>query len=266
MELKIDYLFFITLQYLKSFIKNNMKKYIPNFITGLNAVSGCIAVYMAFKGLLIHASIFIFIGALFDFFDGMSARLLKAYSDMGKELDSLSDMISFGFAPAAIAYALLSRSIRMDLPELFEGNLKASVLLIPFIMVMFSGLRLAKFNIDTRQSTSFIGIPTPANAILWASFPIILEYGDIEWIKVLVNNEYFIIILALLMSPMLTAEIPMFSFKMKSLSLKDNYTRYIFLLTTVVLVAIVGISFIAFMIPMYILFSIVENIILNKKA
>lgn len=243
-----------------------MKKYIPNFITGLNAVSGCIAVYMAFNGLYVQASIFIFIGALFDFFDGMSARLLNAYSDMGKELDSLSDMISFGFAPAAIAYALLSDATQMDLTELFDGNLKAAVLLIPFIMVMFSGLRLAKFNIDTRQTTSFIGVPTPANAILWASFPIILKYGDIEWIKELINNEFFIIILSLFMAPMLTAEIPMFSFKMKSLHLKDNYTRYIFLLTTVILVAVVGISFMAFMIPMYVLFSIAENIIINKKA
>lgn len=243
-----------------------MKKHIPNFITGLNAISGCIAVYMAFNGFLVQASAFICIGALLDFCDGMSARLLNAYSELGKELDSLSDMVSFGFAPAAIAYTLLADTFEIQLIDLFSGDLKAALLIIPFIMVMFSGLRLAKFNLDTRQTSSFIGVPTPANAILWASFPIILKYGDIEWVKDMINNEYFIIILSLLMSYMLVAEIPMFSFKMKSLKLNDNYTRYIFLLTTIILVSVVGISFIAFMIPTYVIFSIIENIVYKKKA
>jgi CDP-diacylglycerol--serine O-phosphatidyltransferase len=243
-----------------------MKKHIPNFITGLNAVSGCIAVYMAFNGLLLHASVFICIGALLDFCDGMSARLLNAYSDIGKELDSLSDMISFGFAPAAIAYSLLSDVYELELTDLVNGDMSALYLLIPFIMVMFSGLRLAKFNIDTRQTSSFIGVPTPANAILWASFPFILKYGDVSWIKDMINNGYFIMTLSLGMSYMLVAEIPMFSFKMKSLKLKDNYTRYIFLISTVLLVSLVGISFMAFIIPMYIMFSIAENIIYKKIA
>lgn len=243
-----------------------MKKHIPNTITGLNAVSGCIAVYMAFNGELVYASIFIFLGAVFDFFDGLTARLLNAYSDLGKEMDSLADMISFGFAPSAIAYSLLANMLNMDLMDLFNGNYSAAVLLIPFIMVMFSALRLAKFNIDTRQTSSFIGMPTPANAVLWASFPIILQYGDISFVKDLINNQWVLISLVFVLSYMLVAEIPMFSFKIKSLKLKDNYTRYIFLLTTVLLVVSLDISAMAFLIPLYVVFSVGENLLKSKRA
>ena len=243
-----------------------MKKHIPNTITGLNAVSGCIAVYMAFNGELVNASIFIFIGAMFDFCDGLSARLLNAYSEIGKEMDSLADVISFGFAPAAIAYRLLADMLGMELMDLFNGNYSASILLIPFVMVMFSALRLAKFNIDTRQTTSFIGMPTPANALLWASFPVILKYGEISFVKDMINNQWFLIVLVFAMSYILVAEIPMFSFKMKSLKLKDNYTRYIFLLTIILLVVILGISAMAFLVPLYVLFSIVENMLKSKKV
>lgn len=243
-----------------------MKKHIPNFITGLNAVSGCIAVYMAFNGELILASLFIAIGALFDFCDGMSARLLSAYSEVGKEMDSLADVISFGFAPSAIAYALLADIYDLELMDLFLGDFSAAVLLVPFVMVMFSALRLAKFNIDTRQTTSFIGLPTPANAILWASFPVILKFGKMQYVKDMINNEWIIIILVFVMSFMLIAEIPMFSFKLKSLKLKDNYTRYIFLVTIILLIASIGISAMVFLIPMYIVFSIVENLLKKRKA
>lgn len=242
-----------------------MKKHIPNFITGLNAVSGCIAVYLAFSGELVLASLFVGLGAIFDFCDGMAARLLSAYSEIGKEMDSLADVISFGFAPSAIAYALLSDIYDLELLDLFLGDFSAAILLLPFVMVMFSALRLAKFNIDTRQTTSFIGLPTPANAILWASFPIILKYGEMQVIKDFVNNEWIILTLIFIMSFMLVAEIPMFSFKLKSLKLKDNYTRYIFLVVIVSLVASIGISALVFIIPMYVVFSIIENIFKKKE-
>lgn len=242
-----------------------MKKHIPNIITGLNAISGCIAVYLAFSGELVLSAAFIFIGAIFDFLDGLTARLLSAYSEIGKEMDSLADVISFGFAPSAIAYALLSNKYDIELLDLFLGDFSAAILLVPFVMVMFSALRLAKFNIDTRQTSSFIGVPTPANAILWASFPIVLKYGEIQCIKDIIYNQWFILILIIFMSIMLIAEVPMFSFKIKSLNIRDNYTRYIFLIAISILVAVLGISAMFFLIPMYIIFSLCEKLFRKKS-
>src|ERR1035437_3641113 len=144
-----------------------MKKHIPNFITCLNLFSGCVGVYLAFQGNFQGAFIAIIVSAVFDFFDGFAARLLKAYSPMGKELDSLADMVSFGLAPGAIVFSLLS-----------ETGINEWLPYLAFIIPVFSGLRLAKFNIDASQTTSFIGLPVPANAIFWAglvySFPALL--------------------------------------------------------------------------------------------
>ncbi|OZA56958.1 MAG: CDP-diacylglycerol--serine O-phosphatidyltransferase, partial [Sphingobacteriales bacterium 39-40-5] len=142
-----------------------MKKHIPNSVTCLNLFSGCLGIVFAFQGNLIWASYAIVIAAVFDFFDGMLARLLKAYSDIGKELDSLADMVSFGVLPSVIIYQLFALSPQID----FGADwLSFSA----FIIAVFSALRLAKFNIDTRQSENFIGLPTPANALLIASFPL----------------------------------------------------------------------------------------------
>ncbi|HQS50964.1 MAG TPA: CDP-diacylglycerol--serine O-phosphatidyltransferase, partial [Daejeonella sp.] len=144
-----------------------MKKHIPNSVTCLNLFSGCLGIVFAFQGNLIWASYAIVIAAVFDFFDGMLARLLKAYSDIGKELDSLADMVSFGVLPSVIIYQLFALSPQID----FGADwLSFSA----FIIAVFSALRLAKFNIDTRQSENFIGLPTPANALLIASFPLII--------------------------------------------------------------------------------------------
>ena len=143
----------------------SIRKHIPNTITCLSLLSGCVASVMALHGNLLSALIWIIIAAVFDFCDGFAARLLKAYSPMGKELDSLSDMVSFGFAPGMVVYWLLGEA-STALPF---GSLNTYIPYLAFVIPTFSGLRLAKFNIDERQTTSFIGLPVPAHALFWAS-------------------------------------------------------------------------------------------------
>lgn len=236
-----------------------IKKNIPNIITGFNMFSGCIAVILALSGYTFYASLFIALSAVFDFCDGFSARLLKAYSDMGKELDSLADLISFGFAPAAIAYNILSVNTATDINSLVALDTASFILLLPLVMVVFSGFRLAKFNVDTRQTSSFIGLPTPANALFWASLPVIEQAAENQALIVVINNVYFVVISLIVLSLLLVAEIPMFSFKMKSLAFKGNAVRYFFLISFITAMIIFGLSGLMFLIPLYILFSVLNK-------
>jgi CDP-diacylglycerol--serine O-phosphatidyltransferase len=244
-----------------------VKKYfsfVPNTITSLNVLSGCLSVIFAFEGSLVAAGIFILIAAVFDFFDGMSARLLGAYSDMGKELDSLADVISFGLAPAAIAHAIIRQAI-IPGNSLGDATFVQWVLLFaPFIITVFSALRLAKFNIDTRQTESFIGLATPANAMVWASLPFILNHYSHSPVVELLGHPYFIIALAVLLSLLLVAEIPMFSLKFKSLKVKDNQTRFIFLAGNLILLIVFPMAAIALIIIWYILLSVLSNMVCKK--
>lgn len=187
-----------------------MKKHIPNFITSLNLFSGCIAVQFAIYGDPVMCAICIFCSALFDFFDGFAARLLHTTSAIGKELDSLADAISFGFAPAALVFSMFK-----DYP--YSESMFAFAPYIPyagFIIAVFSAIRLAKFNIDERQHHSFIGMPTPANALLIvgiANSPII----DVAW-KTPIWGLVFLGVLIVFSSYMLVCELPMFSLKTPS--------------------------------------------------
>jgi CDP-diacylglycerol--serine O-phosphatidyltransferase len=192
-----------------------IRKHIPNFITCLNVVSGTLAVVFAVKGELTVSVIFIFIAALFDFLDGMAARLLKAYSPLGKELDSLADMISFGVAPGMLMMvmlenALFGANVRAESYaqlSVYEIICIASSLMIP----VFSALRLAKFNIDTRQTDSFIGLPTPANAIFIAALALITGHGNYEILDAFIMQPIVLVIITIAMSLLLVSEIPMFS-------------------------------------------------------
>ena len=214
----------------------SIRKHIPNTITCLSLLSGCVASVMALHGNLLSALIWIIIAAVFDFCDGFAARLLKAYSPMGKELDSLSDMVSFGFAPGMVVYWLLGEA-STALPF---GSLNTYIPYLAFVIPTFSGLRLAKFNIDERQTTSFIGLPVPAN----------------EGLFVLVT-----VILAFITSLLLVSEIPMFSLKVKSLAWKGNELRYILIACAIIFVALWGFLGISGTILLYIVLSI-----FNKKG
>lgn len=227
----------------------NIKKHIPNTITCLSLLSGAIACIMALEGNLLYAVNWIIVAAVFDFCDGLAARLLKAYSPMGKELDSLSDMVSFGMAPGLVLFTLL----RAACASLAWGDCTAYIPYLALVITVFSGLRLAKFNIDIRQATSFIGLPVPAHALFWASAgyavqPLLAEYAGMF---VAVS-----LLLAIVTSLLLVSEIPMFSLKVKSLAWKGNELRYILVACAIVFVALWGFLGLAGTILLYIVLSI----------
>lgn len=222
-----------------------MKKHIPNTITCCNLISGCIATYFAFQGDFELALLFIIIGAVFDFFDGMTARLLGVSSPIGKELDSLADDITFGFAPSAIIFGYLC-------------NFHIHIFILPFlafVMAAFSALRLAKFNLDERQALGFIGLPTPANALFWGSLIVGLQQHGISF----EGLEWIILVGTFISSYLLIAEIPMFALKFKHWGWKDNQIKYIFILSCIPLLLLLGVSGFAAIIAWYVILSIVTN-------
>ncbi len=218
-------------------------KHVPNFITCLNLFAGCLACVAAFNGNYIASALFIYLAALFDFFDGMAARLLKAYSPIGKELDSLADVVSFGVAPGLILYSLLTAYAPISF---------ASIAFFAFLIPIFAALRLAKFNVDTRQSESFIGLAVPANAIFFASLamnfhaPAPPDIWTVAFFLSLITVFCFLMV----------SEIPMFSLKFKNLNWQDNQLRFIFLILAVALLSIFRLQAIHFIIVLYIVLSI----------
>ena len=229
----------------------SIKKHIPNTITCCNLISGCIATYWAFCGNYEMALLFIIIGAVFDFFDGMSARLLGVSSPIGKELDSLADDITFGFAPSAIIFSYLCT---FHIHLLF-------VPFLAFVMAAFSALRLAKFNLDERQALGFIGLPTPANALFWGA--LIVGAGD--WISTLPYAPYLILLGTFISCYLLIAEIPMFALKFKHWCWKGNEIKYIYILSCIPLLLLLRVSGIAIIIAWYILLSIITTKINPKN-
>ena len=226
---------------------NVIIKNIPNTITCLNLLSGCFACILAFQGEYDWVALCIGLSALFDFLDGMAARLLHAYSPLGKELDSLADLISFGLAPGLmVMYFMAHDSVFHGIDSEYQSLWALSALLIP----VFSALRLAKFNIDTRQATSFIGLPVPANALFWIG---ICQAG--------LHMEspvcgYAIVALVIIFSLLLVSEIPMFSLKFKNLKLKENYLRYLILVAAVLFLSLWGLAGLAATIGLYIVLSL----------
>lgn len=312
-----------------------IKKNIPNAITCGNLLCGCLAITSAFHGNLVWAAYLVGIAAALDFLDGLVARLLCVHSEIGKQLDSLADMVTFGVVPGVIMFKLLNISLfqfgeDIDFatsvlpgwhttiaPSGITGS--AIVPFIAFLIPIFSAIRLAKFNIDLRQTDSFIGVPTPANSILIASFPLILgiyntsiytaqkyfswhlgEYisdsGKIEaigdesngWtlypplsglgtdeftihsyeptiIEIVLLNPWFLIGITLIMSFLLVAELPLFALKFKHFKWKGNEVRYLFLILTVALLILFQFTAIPFIIFLYIILSVINNIGKKRK-
>jgi CDP-diacylglycerol--serine O-phosphatidyltransferase len=226
---------------------------LPNAVTCLNLISGCVAVERAFAGDFLLAFLFVAAAAVFDFLDGFCARLLKSYSEVGKQLDSLADMVSFGAAPAFVLFNYLR-----GVPDIsgWEPYLV-------FVVAAFSALRLAKFNLDERQSTEFIGLPTPANALLIVSmvFSLSSEAGVLIrplWLSwVLIGS-------ALVLSVLLVSEIRMFSLKFKSFGWRGNEIRYVFLILSLLLLVLFGLYAVPCILLLYILLSILWNVVCRK--
>lgn len=230
-------------------------KSIPNLITLLNLFSGILSIYFASKGDLSIAGWLIFLAAIFDFLDGMSARLLKAWSEIGKQLDSLADVVSFGVAPAFIVHHLILSSHGRQTWDVSGLDILP---FIPFLLPLFSAFRLAKFNVDERQTDSFIGLPTPATGILLASLPLVKEqlYAGQSLFYMVVTNTYFYIGLVVVLSLLMVSELPLFGLKFKSFKLKGNEIRYFFLLASVILLVIFQVIAIPFIIALYLLVSL----------
>jgi CDP-diacylglycerol---serine O-phosphatidyltransferase len=237
-----------------------IRQHIPNSITVLNLISGLISLTMTFEGNYIYASLFIFLAGVFDYLDGTAARLLKAYSEMGKQLDSLADVVSFGVAPGIMIFRMLS--------DQCSGSCNAveQMHLIPYFAMLIpvcSALRLAKFNIDLRQEVNFIGLPTPANAIFFASIPLVLYVQphlfsliNVDFLVTFFSNTRILTILAIFFSYLLISEFKIFSMKFKSLAWDGNQLRYIFLIASLVLFILFSLSAIPIIIVLYVLISI----------
>ena len=225
-----------------------IKKHIPNTITCCNLISGCISTVFALTGNFPMALLWIVMGAVFDFFDGMTARLLNVSSPIGKELDSLADDVTFGVAPSAMVFYELSA---IDYPSMMEP-LRPFLPYIAFVMAAFSALRLAKFNLDERQTTSFIGLPTPANALFWGA--LLVGYGS--WIESSSANAPLLVLMMLLSCYLLVSEIPMFALKFKQWGWKGNEVKYIFMITSAALILLLQVKGIAIVIAWYVFVSV----------
>ena len=245
-----------------------MRKHIPNFITLLNVFCGCVATVFAVKNQLELAALFVALGIFFDFFDGLAARVLDVKSELGLQLDSLADMITSGLVPGIVMYQLLimSQTSGWSLEggaEMTENmgwvGFKVANLwpFAGFIITMASAYRLAKFNLDENQVSSFIGLPTPANALLILSLPLILFYHSSSILSSLILNQWFLIGLTLLSAFLLNCNLPLFALKFKNWSFTDNALRYIFLIISLVL--LITMQFLA--VPIIILFYVLSSLV-----
>jgi CDP-diacylglycerol--serine O-phosphatidyltransferase len=231
-------------------------KHIPNTLTLINLFIGCLSIVSAFEGDLLLASYLILLAAVFDYLDGFSARLLKAYSPLGKELDSLSDLVSFGVAPSIIMYHLLRNALGIPADEGFvTGNV---LLAVPFIMAVFSSLRLGIFNLDTRQATSFIGLPTPANALFTVGLVLGLNSPFYDLFNAVVSSPTVLIIMILVQSALLVSPIPMFSLKIKrGFNFKETWKQQILLFISAGTIVVLGRASLAPIIITYIVISFI---------
>jgi len=234
-----------------------IKRNIPNFVTMLNLFSGCVALVFAFNDNLVLTAWFLGFAAIFDFFDGMLARLLHVKSPLGVQLDSLADMVSFGLVPGVIMFQLMKISETGPFLYFFELNLWSFA---AFLIPVFSALRLAKFNIDERQTESFIGVPTPANALLFASLPLVLsqaQESDFILIFDLLKNYWFLLALTVVFSGLMVSEIHLFSLKFKSLKWQPNAPKYMLIVLSVGLFILLKFISIPLIIVIYILLSLI---------
>ena len=235
-------------------------KHIPNFITSLNLACGFIAIIFASIGKIETASWMILAAMIFDFLDGFSARILKAYSAIGKELDSLADIVSFGVAPAIIIYQLLTASLSSNTHSAVNPDvLKAPfVMIIAAIMPVCAALRLAVFNLDSTQATTFKGLPTPANALAVISIVIARHYTQSSLLQTLTGSVFSLILFTVILSLLMISKIPLLSLKISNLKIKGNEGRYILAVLALISFAIFGTVTIPLIIPLYIISSLLS--------
>lgn len=241
----------------------NIKKHIPNLLTLGNLLCGTIATIVAVNGDYLIAASLVVLGIVFDFFDGFAARLLNVSGELGKQLDSLADMVTSGVVPGIIMFKLLTA--KFSEINLITGEFTISTYLpyLGLLLTLAACYRLANFNIDTRQSDSFIGLPTPAMSLFVIALPLIPLYSENQFFINLVQNNYFLIGVTLVLSYLMNAEIPLFSLKFKTFGVKENALKYVFLLLSLVLLLTLKVIAIPAIIILYVVLSVGSN--LSKK-
>lgn len=248
-----------------------MKSYIPNFLTLLNILSGCIATVFAVLNQLEWAALFVFIGIFFDFFDGLAARALNVQSEIGVQLDSLADVITSGLVPGVVMFQLLNMSqsggwnlaFGHEVTEsmAWYGGKINTISFLGFAITLASAYRLAKFNVDENQVSSFVGLPTPANALMILSLPLILMYHNNEFLRGIILNPWFLVGLTALSAYLLNSPIKLFALKFKNWSFKENGVRYLFLIGS--LIMLLTLKFLA--IPLIIVFYILASLLMPSE-
>lgn len=232
-----------------------IKKHIPNALTCCNLLCGCVGIVEIFHGNMILSCLLIGLAGIFDFLDGFAARALKVTSPIGKDLDSLADVVTFGLLPSIIIYQLILRSTE-TIAEMWMPN-------IAFLIAIFSALRLAKFNNDPRQSDSFIGLPTPANGFLIASFPFLLRDNPEVWNPIIVDTTHLILFTCII-SFLLISELPLLALKFKNFQWKGNESRFILITGSLLLILFFQIAAVPMIILFYLALSIINQAIKSK--
>lgn len=253
-----------------------MKKHIPNIITLLNLFCGCIAIVFAVNSNFTMTAIFVSLGILFDFFDGLVARWLKVQSNLGIQLDSLADMVTSGVVPGIVMFKLLE--IAVGVPDIndtsdtwntalnFRGFKSSLLPILGFAITLSSAYRLAKFNIDEDQQNYFKGLPTPANTILILSLPLILEFQNSDLMNASILNPLILVAITLLSCFLLNAPLKLFALKFKSGGFKNNASRYIFLMLCLVFLIVFHFAAIPLIIGIYIGMSVVEQLVIKQTS
>ena len=240
----------------------NPVKHLPNFITSLNLVCGCMALYSLSAGKPLEAAILVVAAAIFDFLDGFVARLFNVSSPIGAELDSLADMVTFGVVPGTMLLYYLVTGTGWEING-FESFIEHPLLFVPILVPVFSALRLAKFNVDTRQTDSFRGLPTPASALWVISIPLIIEFMPFHmWWEPenVIVDKWFIIGSSIGLSALMVSDIPLLAMKFKSFGFRRNGLRYGLLIISIVLLIILRPLAIPIILSLYLLFSIINNL------
>ncbi|GAB4261957.1 MAG: CDP-diacylglycerol--serine O-phosphatidyltransferase [Vicingaceae bacterium] len=232
----------------------SVKKHLPNLITSLNLLCGCFAIVFIFEEEWFIAALLVLLASVFDFFDGFIARLLNVAGDMGKQMDSLADMVTFGVVPGMLVFKIVNKYALIQNFEIFAAYTWLPYL--AFLIPVFSAFRLAKFNIDSRQQDQFIGLPTPANTLFFISFPIISHFqGDNSFIHPLFSQPIVLLSVSTLFSLLLVTEIPMFALKFKNFGWAENKIRYVYIMLVMVLFILFHYTAIPLSIILYILIS-----------
>lgn len=245
-------------------------KQIPNILTLLNLLAGTIAVMFAVKDELIIAVLFVFLGIFFDFFDGLAARILKVQGDFGKQLDSLADVVTSGVVPGVVMYQLLKSNVTI---EIFSEKVLTwetdNIEILPYtglLLTLCAAYRLARFNLDESQTNSFIGLPAPAATLVVVSLPLIINYSSMDSVTNLIQNEWFLVGLTLLLCYLMLSKIPLFALKFKDYSWKNNKIKFVFIILTAIICILLKYIAIPLVILLYVFMSFLDNMGMQKAT